>query len=423
MKIYELFHKKEFDIKVGLDRIKKALDYLGNPQDSFRSVLISGTNGKGSASAFLESLLRHHGLKTGLYTSPHLIRENERFQINRIEISDKELNRYIEIVKPLIDKFQLSYFETTTLIAFLFFKDQKVDVAVLEVGLGGRWDATNVVYPEVSVITNVSFDHTHILGDTLEKIAFEKLGISRPDRPLIIGRNQREIIDQAIEMGIKEIFYPPRDFYHIYRKTDPYPVIDYYFPKKEIEISNLKSKLLGRRQGENISTALTSFFLLAERLNVKPDIQKIKKAIFNTNWKGRMEIISEKPLTILDGSHNFEAIDRTLKEIKELFPNKKIFAIYSVMKDKNWQEYINLSLKNVDKFVFVETPIDRGLKSEEVKRFFPKIKTFIFPKIKTFKDFQTAYKNLLSEINKDNGLILIFGSLYFIGDILKYFEK
>jgi dihydrofolate synthase/folylpolyglutamate synthase len=414
MKIYELFYKKEFDIKVGLDRIKKALKELGNPEKEFKSILISGTNGKGSTSAYIESLLRHYGLNVGLYTSPHLVRENERFQINRIEISDKELDKYIENIKPLIDKYQLSYFETTTLIAFLYFRDKKVDIAVLEVGLGGRWDATNVVYPEISVITNVSLDHTHILGDTLEKIAFEKLGIARKDRPLIVGRNQKEIIEQAKSLGIKDIIYPPRDYSYTYRHENNLTTIDYEFFRENIAISDIKSKLLGKRQGENIATALTSFITLVKNLNLKIDIELIKEAISSTRWKGRMEILSEKPLTIIDGSHNEEAISKTLEEIRELFPNRELYIIYSSMKDKNWKKYINLLLNNSNELVFVEMDIDRGLKAEEVKKY--------FSQLTTFNNFNQAYLYLTNKTEDKNPLILILGSLYFIGDILKNFN-
>jgi dihydrofolate synthase/folylpolyglutamate synthase len=413
MKIYELYKNREFDIKVGLDRIKEALDYLGNPERAFKSVLISGTNGKGSTSAFLESLLRHHNLKTGLYTSPHLIRENERFQINRNEISDEELSNYVKLIEQIIDKFQLSYFEAITLTAFLYFKDNNVDIAVLEVGLGGRWDATNVVYPEVSVITNVSLDHTHILGDTIEKIAFEKLGITRKDRPLVIGRKQDEIIKQALDLGIKDIYYPPDNYQYRYYLKDELTTIDYKFPKFDVNIKNIQSRLLGKRQAENIATALTTFLLLMNRLNRSYKTELIKEAIFNTSWKGRMEILSQKPLTIIDGAHNFDAIQQSIREIKELFPEKKIYLIYSSMKDKNWKEYIEFLKKETKNISFVEIPIERGLKSSELM--------YNFPDIRTFNSFNDAYSFISKEIDKDS-LILILGSLYFIGDVLKNFK-
>jgi len=414
MKIYELFNRKEFVIKVGLDRIKEALKVLNNPEKSFKSVLISGTNGKGSVSAFLESLLRHHGLKVGLYTSPHLVRENERFQINRAEIEDELLDRYIKKVEPLINRFSLSYFETTTIIAFLYFQEKNVDIAVLEVGLGGRWDATNVVYPELSIITNVSFDHTHILGDTLEKIAFEKLGIARRDRPLVVGREQKEILTQAEQQGIKEVYYQPKDFYHIYRHINNLTEIDFYFPLFNTEIKGLKTKMLGKRQGENLSTALSSFLILSKKLGIQPEEKKIREAVFNTKWKGRMEVISQNPLTIIDGSHNLEAIEKTLKEIKTIFPDKKIFIIYSSMEDKDWKKYIQLLKRETEELIFVETSNDRSLKSEKLKQH--------FPNIKTFKTFPNAYNYTLSKIDKNNNLILILGSLYFIGDVLKKYR-
>jgi len=410
MKIYELYKKKEFDIKIGLDRIKKALDYVGNPQSKFKSILISGTNGKGSTSAFLESLLRYHGLKTGLFTSPHLIRENERFQVNRKEISNEELDYYIKIVKPIIDKFQLSYFEATTLIAFLFFKNKNVDVAVLEVGLGGRWDATNVVYPQISAITNVSLDHTHILGNTIEKIAFEKLGIARKDRPLVIGRKQNEIIKQAKDLGIGDIYYPPDSYQYKYYLNNELTTVDYIFPNLSIKIDNIQSKLLGKRQAENISTALTTFLLFMNKLNKKHKTELIKEAIFSTSWKGRMEILFQEPLTIIDGAHNFDAIQQSIKEIKEMFPERNIYLIYSSMKDKKWREYLKFLKNKVKNVTFIEMQIDRGLTSKELRHF--------FPDIKTFNSFKEAYDFTTKQLDK-NSLILILGSLYFIGNVLK----
>ncbi|MDQ7056292.1 MAG: Mur ligase family protein [Persephonella sp.] len=224
MKLFSLFNRKVFDIKSGLDRIRNALKDTGNLHRKYPSILISGTNGKGSTAAFLESLFRKHGFKTGLFTSPHLIEENERWQINRENISDLQLEEYIKELKPVIERYELSYFEASALIAFRYFADEDVNIAVLEVGLGGRWDATNVVYPEVSIITNVSLDHTHILGETTYEIAREKIGIARKDRPLVIGTQQIELISQAVINGIKEIYHYPVGF-HYKIKTEAWTLL------------------------------------------------------------------------------------------------------------------------------------------------------------------------------------------------------
>ena len=408
MKLYELFNKKVFHIDLGLDRIKKALNDLENPQNYFKSVLISGTNGKGSTSAFLESLLRHSGFKVGLFTSPHLIDERERWQINRTYISKEKLNRYIEIIKPLIEKYELTYFEASTILAFLYFKDENIDIAVLEVGLGGRYDATNVVYPELSIITNVGLDHTHILGDTLDKIAFEKLGIAREEIPLVLGSNQPELVEQAKSMKIKSLFLPYKDYWFKTYYEDMKQKVDYRF--KDTFFEGLETNLIGKRQGNNLATALTGYIILMERLNKSIDKNKVHKAVFNTKWKGRMEIVSKNPTVVIDGAHNEEALLKTYSELTEIFNKKSIITVISFMKDKNFNKLIDIAKEFSKDIVFVETPFDRGVKIKDLKKDYGNLK--YLENIHKLKDF------INKNVKKDE-IVLITGSLYFIGEVLK----
>ena len=403
MKLYKLFEKKVFHIEPGLERIKKACEEIGNPQDRFPSILISGTNGKGSTASFLESLFRNHGLKTGLFTSPHLVEENERWQINRENIPDDILDIYINQLKPVIKKYNLTYFEASTLLAFKYFADKCVDIAVLEVGLGGRWDSTNVVYPEVSIITNVSLDHTHLLGDTTEKIAEEKLGIARKDRPLIIGSEQMEIISKAIMKGIREIYHYPIGF--SYKKTG-INGFDFFFKGKKIK--DLQISMLGDRQIHNASTALAGFFVYVEKKGIDPDYQKIKKALKENRWHGRMEILEENPVVILDGAHNEDAVIKTIQEVEKIFPGKKLFIVYSGMRDKNWKKILNL-LSYKGEVILTELPVSRGLKEEDFKDL---NRPFI-------KDIKEAVKKAKEKAKKEKGIVLITGSLYLAGEVLK----
>ncbi len=407
MKLYELFKKKVFHIDLGLDRVKRVLNELGNPHNSFNSVLISGTNGKGSTSAFLESLLRHTGFKVGLFTSPHLVDERERWQINRKYIPEYKLNRYIEFLRPLIDKHSLTYFEASTVLAFLYFSEEKVDFAVLEVGLGGRYDATNVVYPELSIITNVSFDHTHILGNTLEKIAYEKLGIARKDRALVLGANQHQLLEQAKKLGIKEIFYPP-DYYQYETYFESMrQKVNYFF--KDISFKDLETKLLGNRQGNNLATALTGYILLMERLGKTIDTDTVYRAVLNTRWKGRMELLSKNPIVILDGAHNEDALKKTYLEINEIFKGKNIKTILSFMRDKNFQRILKIANDFSEEVIFVEMSFDRGMKTNQLKKQYPDLK--FLKSINEIKEF-------IQGENDKNTIFLITGSLYFIGEIL-----
>ena len=406
MKLYKLFNKKVFNIEPGLERIKVALEEIGNPHQDYPSILISGTNGKGSTAAFLESILRHHSLKTGMFTSPHLVEENERWQINRHNISDDRLEEYIRQLNPVIEKHNLTYFEASTLLAFKYFSDEKIDIAVLEVGLGGRWDATNVVYPEVSVITNVSLDHTHLLGDTISKIASEKLGIARKDRPLVIGTEQLDLITQAIMKGIREIYHYPMG----YTFKDKGNSIDYMF--QDIVIKDVKPSLLGKRQFFNLSAAITAFILFARRNSIKIDTDLIREAAENTYLPGRMQIISENPVIILDGAHNEEAIVETFREVSQLFPDKKIITIYSGMKDKEWKKILNLIRYKSAETIVTKIPVSRSITQKEIKdiegvRFYPEI--------------DKAIEKVRNTADK-NSIILITGSLYLVGEVLKKFK-
>ncbi|WP_457624215.1 bifunctional folylpolyglutamate synthase/dihydrofolate synthase [Persephonella sp.] len=407
MKLYSLFKKKVFDIDLGLDRVENALVELGSPHLSFDSIIVSGTNGKGSTAHYLESLLREHGFKTGLFTSPHLVDENERWQVNGCNISDERLEYYIQAVKPLIEKYNLTYFEACTVLGFLFFRGENVDVAVLEVGLGGRLDATNVVYPEVSVITNVGLDHTHLLGNSLTGIAREKLGIARKDRPLVVGSNQMEIISQAIMMGIKEIYHYPVSFTAYQTETG----VEYKFG--DITIDRLKIPVPGKRQIINGATAITAFIKYMDRKGKNFVPEKIRKGLESTKIPARMELVQKNPSVIVDGAHNEEAVIQTVKELKKLYPEKDIITVYSGMKDKNWKKIADI-LKHVSKKLIITTiPVNRSIGKEQARQ----IKGEMFVE----KPEEALRKAI--ELTDENSLVLVTGSLYLAGEILKSYRK
>ncbi|MCX7737894.1 MAG: bifunctional folylpolyglutamate synthase/dihydrofolate synthase [Hydrogenothermaceae bacterium] len=403
MKLYQLFNQKVFKIEPGLERIKQALNILGNPQDSFPSVLVAGTNGKGSTCAYLESLFRHHGFKTGLFTSPHLIEENERWQINRVCIPNPTLEGYIEEFKDLIQEFQLTYFEACTLIAFKYFHDESVDVAVVEVGLGGRWDATNALYPDVSVITNVSFDHMDLLGNTLRDIAFEKTGITRKDRPVVIGRNQEEIVYWLQERDVKEFYLMDVDFW---LKAKGFNQFDYSL-RGEI-FPDLRLSMVGRRQMENASTALTAFLIFMEKEGKYPDRIKVYQGLLSTIWQGRMQLISQDPLILVDGGHNQEGLEKTFKEVREIFPDKKIITVYSFLKDKDTDRMYRVIKESSSETIGTKVSISRGMDREDFYRLGEE----------NFQpDIWSAVDRAKSIADK-NSLILITGSLYLVGELL-----
>ncbi len=406
MKLYSLFKKKEFFINPGLERIREASKSLGNPHKSFKSILVSGTNGKGSTAAFLESLFRKHGYKTGLFTSPHLVRENERWQVNRQEVDNQTLQEYIKKIKPVIEEYNLTYFEASTLIAFLYFADSNVDIAILEVGLGGRWDATNIVEPELSIITNVSLDHTHLLGDTTEKIAFEKLGIARKDKPLILGSQQKELIKQAEDLEIRKVYVYGKDFKTDIISINP-PVFDYFFSTEKIE--SIKLSLLGKYQVNNAATAITGFLVYQKKEKNGYDKEKIKKAIYKTKWSGRMQIIKQNPLIIIDGAHNEDAVKKSFNELKELFPNKEIITVYSGMKDKNFREIVKIVKRFSKETIITKIPVDRAISKEDITE---------FDDITFIPDIKKALDRAI-ELSDDKTLTFITGSLYLVGEVLR----
>ncbi|NPA52936.1 MAG: bifunctional folylpolyglutamate synthase/dihydrofolate synthase [Aquificae bacterium] len=406
MKLYSLFQKKEFFINPGLERIKKASKAFGNPHSTFKSVLISGTNGKGSTAVFLESLFRHHNLKTGLFTSPHLLKENERWQINRREISDEKLEFYISQIKPVIDRYNLTYFEACTLLAFLYFRDEKVDIGVFEVGLGGRWDSTNILEPEFSIITNVSLDHTHLLGDTLRQIAEEKLGIARKDKPLILGSNQKELLELAQKKQIKPILAYKKDFDIKIKSTNPI-VFDYRF--KEIVQNDLSISMLGRYQAINSATALTGFLSYWR----KYDIEKVKKALKDSYWLGRLQVLSDNPIVIVDGAHNEDAVKKSFQELKDMYPNKKITTIYSAMKDKKYKKMLNIIKNYSDRLILTKMPVSRTIDREDILG---------ITEVEYIDSIEKALKTGLDGIDSDT-ILFVTGSLYLVGEVLKLMQK
>ncbi|HIO42301.1 MAG TPA: bifunctional folylpolyglutamate synthase/dihydrofolate synthase, partial [Aquifex sp.] len=328
MELWNLFRGLELNFTPTLERIEKALRELGNPQDAYPSVLIGGTNGKGSVSAFLESLYRHHGLKTGRFVSPHLVDETERWRINNVPITEETLKGYIKRVKPLMEKHKLTYFESALLIATLLFKEEGVDIAVVEVGLGGRWDATKVHSPLATAITNVGLDHTKWLGETLEEIADDKTELIYPNTPVILGTDEEPLYSIAERKAASRnspLIVANRDYTFKGEVKFPKTLLrDYRYKNFLLEESQLG--LYGAKQVQNAAQALTIFLETAPRLGIKPDLQKVKDALKNTRWEGRFEIVGENPLLVLDGAHNLHALRRTLEDLKTLpkFP----FIVY-----------------------------------------------------------------------------------------------
>jgi len=360
--------------KADLNNTLAICNLLENPQNVFLSVHIAGTNGKGSTSHMLSSILQEKGLKTGLYTSPHLKDFRERIRVNGTMIPEENVVRFIEKYKPDFEKIQPSFFEMTVGLAFDYFREQKVDIAIIEVGLGGRLDSTNVITPLLSIITNISFDHKQFLGDTLEKIASEKAGIIKTGVPVIIGETQQEIqhvfLEKANEVGTSIVF---ADEEFIVKDSG---IIDPGTGQLSLDIfknaipylTNLESLLGGYYQKKNIVTVCAACEQLAPHFGgiSAIDIKNgIRNVITNTGLAGRWQVLSRNPLTICDTGHNEAGLGEVLSQISQM-TYQKLHFVFGVVNDKDIDRMLEMLPKNAT-YYFCKADIPRGLDAKELQ--------------------------------------------------------
>lgn len=332
--------------KFNLDRMRVLMKQLGNPETNYPVVHIAGTKGKGSTSALIASVLQNAGYKVALYTSPHLHDYCERIQINRVPISHKELVRHVSELKPHLATIpEITTFEITTAIGFKYFAEQKVDIAIIEVGLGGRLDATNTVKPLVSVITSLSYDHMNILGDTIEKIAGEKGGIIKPDIPVIIASQGYPQVYPVLEKMAKKQHAPVTLVMDKYSyqslshdlEGQSFSIID--LTDKKIDLQGKKGmlfslRLLGFHQIEN---AVTAYAVLKKLDDLKYHIslENIQNGFSTAFWPCRFEIVSKTPLIIIDSAHNADSAKKLRATVEDYLPGQKVDLIFGASEDKD----------------------------------------------------------------------------------------
>jgi dihydrofolate synthase/folylpolyglutamate synthase len=403
----KLFALHTFGIKLGLDNIKSFLDKIGNPQKKLKTIHVAGSNGKGSTSSFIASILMENGYKVGLYTSPHFVKFNERISINGNLISDKYIANFVDKYQKYIDEFGLTFFEVTTAMAFEYFVDADVDYAVIETGLGGRLDATNVLNPLACVITSISLEHTNVLGDKIEGIAFEKGEIIKPGSKTFIGLLPEEAI-KAIEKkcdSIKSPLFCLEEY--IIQKNNH---IELY--TEELEFDDWKVPLIGKHQKYN--AALASLCIVKSFDIDDPSVitDGIKNVVKNTKLQGRYEIISQKPKIILDSAHNSEGIKSLITEFSMERPNyKKSSILFGVMKDKNIEEMLTLIKNSFDDFYFYHIDYERAAEYTELKNIADNL-NIKFEVIASLKEF------LSKQINGDSdNCLVVAGSMYLLGDV------
>ncbi len=380
--------------KKDLSNTLKLAQHLNNPENKFKSVHVAGTNGKGSTSHMLASVLQEAGYKVGLYTSPHLKDFRERIKVDGEEVSKQFVMGFIKRNKAFFEINRLSFFEMTVGMAFDYFAKQKVDIAVVEVGLGGRLDSTNIVTPEVSVITNIGLDHTQFLGDTLEAIAFEKGGIIKPNIPVVIGETQKEttsVFKSLAKTCDSEIVFADKKISEVY-----------------------KSDLIGSYQSKNIKTVVQTVKELQEK-GFKISEQNLKQGLLNvsknTGLLGRWQVLKETPKVVCDAGHNREGLTYVMQQLSnETF--KSLHIVFGVVNDKDLSSIADLLPKKAT-YYFCKPNIPRGLDADELKQRLSKYNVTG----NAYNSVNEAYKMALKNAKKDD-LIFVGGSTFVVAEII-----
>jgi dihydrofolate synthase/folylpolyglutamate synthase len=389
-----LYGLQMFGANFGLENTLKLATLAGNPQEKLSFIHVAGTNGKGSTCAMLESIYRTVGLRVGLFTSPHLVSFRERIQVNRQLIPENELVRLVEEIQPLLKQFPadnyLTLFEVVTVMALKFFAEQKCDLVIWETGLGGRLDATNIITPLASVITNIAFDHQQWLGNTLEKIAAEKAGIIKPGIPVVTATDEPSAL-AVIEQIARE-------------KNAPLKIVDRF-------AGALAPPLLGEHQKLNAALALATVEVLQKQIPVTKE--KIREGLAKANWPGRLQLI-EKPdgrKFLLDGAHNVDGV-KALRKFLVSFSAKNPALVLGILQDKNWREICEVLAPLARKIFLVPVCSERTASPDKLAE----VCRAINPAAEIF-----AEKSLADALEKTVGekFIVVTGSLYLVGEALE----
>lgn len=403
--------------KKDLKRMRRLLKELGNPELDLQVVHVAGTNGKGTTCAYIAHTLKHAGFKTGLYTSPHLETIHERIRINDDLISTEDLTALTERIAPIVAALEAETgeryysFEILTALAFVYFKEAKVDFLVLETGVGGKIDATNIVEePIVSVITSIGLDHTHVLGSTLEEIILQKAGIIKKGRPVVVGPLENKLIDLIGDVS-KDL---DSDLTVIDRRK--FEILEQKISGQTFKYDGnvvLSTKMIGNHQLVNTALAYESLKIVQKYFTDLTDLD-IVEGLKSTEWPGRMQTLSNQPLVILDGAHNAIGVQALRQSIDYFFPGQKITFFAGMMVEKNFSEMFDQLADVSNKFYLISPDLTRGFNVKEAVSSL------------TERGYQASSVESLEVIadyieNKAQAdeIIIIFGSLYLVGDYLK----
>ena len=395
----------KFGIHLGMDRIQGLTALLDHPERKIRTIHVTGTNGKGSVTTFLANMLQQAGKKVGSYTSPHFVRYNERICLNGEEISNEDFAAVTERTKAALDRFlaeggeQPTQFEFITAMAFLYFAEKQVDYAVIEVGMGGLWDSTNIITPEVSVITNVTLEHTDRLGKTIEAIATQKAGIIKPGVPVLIGENDPEIEP-------------------VFRAKAAREGAPLYFTDHGIRLEDYPCPLEGDYQRFNIATVVAACGILRESWKLDPQTVRrgLARVVDNTHLQGRWQVLSRRPLVVCDTGHNVNGIGEIVRQLSHT-PKGRLFMVFGMVNDKDVDGVLALLPKEAQ-YCFAQASVQRALDSRELARRAARFSL----RGEAYPDCESAFRAAQQQAGPQD-MIFVGGSTFVVADVLEALSK
>ncbi|MGA9225670.1 MAG: folylpolyglutamate synthase/dihydrofolate synthase family protein [Mesobacillus sp.] len=407
-------------IKPGLTRMEWMLERLEHPERRIKTIHVGGTNGKGSTVTFLRSILESAGYLVGTFTSPYFEQFNERISINGQPISDEDLVELVNVIKPLADELDRTElggpteFEVITIMSIYYFaKISPVDVVIYEVGLGGRFDSTNVIHPLLSIITSIGLDHTAILGDTYEKIAFEKAGIIKNGVSVITGVKQPEaleVIRQKADIGKSPIYQLGEQFF-TNSKTSMKNGEQFTFNSMFTQYEKLDISMIGSHQVDNASLAVMASQILANYYSFIIEESHLREGLKKAYWPGRLEVLSEKPYVLIDGAHNEEGITALASEVNSRYADKKISILFAALTDKKLDRMIAILEDTADSLTFTTFDFPRAAKAEELIEAGKAADNMTIA-----NDYKIYLEQKIKEL-KENEILLVTGSLYFLSEV------
>ncbi|MBW1980574.1 MAG: bifunctional folylpolyglutamate synthase/dihydrofolate synthase [Deltaproteobacteria bacterium] len=412
-----LYDLQKYGIKFGLSSTRNLLHRLGNPHEQLKVIHIAGTNGKGSTAAMISAVLHQAGYRVGLYTSPHLVRFNERFRLNEKDVTDQEIMSCFQRVRAVVDDQEPpTFFEMTTAMALSLFAEKGVDWAILEVGMGGRLDATNVLRPQVAVITNVSLEHQEFLGSSLTEIAREKAGIIKEGVPLVTAARQPAVL-AVIEQKCQEA---EAACYRIGRhiRVRSLPRGGFSYRGLRWRLKPLHIPLAGRHQMVNAATALGALEVLQEQGKVELAPGDIMQGLAKVRWPGRLEWLSRQPQVLLDGAHNPAGMSCLSRSLREQFRYRRLIVVLGVMEDKDVSAMLRYIAPLAAHLIVTKPRYERGARPEAILAAARKFAG----RLEVVQEAAPALARA-AELADQEDLVLVTGSLYFLGEVKEINER